>query len=172
MEKYVWLFPVIFIVHDMEEIIGYGIWLNKNRQMLQEKYPYILKSYKDYSTEGFALAVFEELLVCIVFCVLAVFTNNQYLRLLWLGGFIACTLHFIIHIGQSIVLRQYIPALITSIAALPISIWIICKCIEYIDCAVWKIILFSIIGIVIVALNLKFAQSLIGRFTRWINQRT
>ena len=25
MEKYVWLFPILFIFYDMEEIIGFGI---------------------------------------------------------------------------------------------------------------------------------------------------
>lgn len=32
------------------------------------------------------------------------------------------------------------------------------------------IIVFGIIGTVIVAVNLKFAQSLIGRFTRWMER--
>ncbi len=50
MEKYVWLFPIIFIVHDMEEIIGFGIWLKKNKALLDEKYPSISKTYKDFST--------------------------------------------------------------------------------------------------------------------------
>ena len=39
MEKYVWLFPLIFIFHDMEEIIGFGIWFKRNEEMLAKKYP-------------------------------------------------------------------------------------------------------------------------------------
>ncbi|HHS9349233.1 HXXEE domain-containing protein [Clostridioides difficile] len=34
MEKYIWLFPLLFIFHDMEEIIGFGIWLKKINQCL------------------------------------------------------------------------------------------------------------------------------------------
>ena len=30
LNDYVWLFPIIF--HDMEEIIGFGIWLKNNKQ--------------------------------------------------------------------------------------------------------------------------------------------
>ncbi|MBR3281713.1 MAG: HXXEE domain-containing protein, partial [Ruminococcus sp.] len=37
MDKYVWLFPVIFIIHDMEEIIGIGIWLRKNKELIEQK---------------------------------------------------------------------------------------------------------------------------------------
>ena len=170
MNKYVWLFPLIFIFHDMEEIIGAGIWLKKNKMLLDEKYPSISKIYQDFSTEGFSFAVFEELIICILLCVVAVLSNSEYVWYLWLGGFIACTLHFLIHIGQSIIMRQYIPATITSIMCLPIGIWIIIKCISELSDGVFKILLFSFLGIVIVALNLKFAQSLIGKFTRWMNK--
>lgn len=168
MNEFVWLFPILFIFHDMEEIIGFGIWLKKNRLLLDEKYPKISKTYMDYSTEGMALAVLEEFLVCTLVCVLGIATQSRYIWMLWLGGFIAFTLHLVIHIGQSTVIKQYIPALITSILALPVSIWIIVKCLRIVQCEVWIIITFSILGMVIVGLNLKFAQSLIGKFTRWM----
>ncbi|HIF5047364.1 TPA: HXXEE domain-containing protein, partial [Clostridioides difficile] len=169
MEKYIWLFPLLFIFHDMEEIIGFGIWLKKNKSMLDKKYPFISKIYENYSTEGMAFAVFEEFILCIIFCILTVITENQYVYLLWLGSFIAYTLHLVIHIGQSIIIRKYIPSLITSIICLPISIWCISKSIYIVDCEMSTTILYSIIGIIIVALNLKFAQSLIGKFTKWMS---
>ncbi|MDB3189525.1 HXXEE domain-containing protein [Clostridioides difficile] len=169
MEKYIWLFPLLFIFHDMEEIIGFGIWLKKNKSMLDKKYPFISKVYENYSTEGMAFAVFEEFILCIIFCILTVITENQYIYLLWLGSFIAYTLHLVIHIGQSIIIRKYIPSLITSIICLPISIWCISKSIYIVDCEMSTTILYSIIGIIIVALNLKFAQSLIGKFTKWMS---
>lgn len=154
------------IFHDMEEIIGFGIWLQRNKKMLAEKYPYVLKTYRNFSTEGLALAVFEELIVCIVFSALVLYTNAEFFRLLWLGGFIACTLHFVVHIGQSIIIRKYIPALITSVICLPVSIWIISECISMLECKMEKIIVFSFIGIIVVLVNVKFAQSLIGIFTK------
>lgn len=169
METYIWLFPLLFIFHDMEEIIGFGIWLKKNKSMIDKKYPFISKNYENYSTEGMAFAVFEELILCLIFCILAVITDNQYVYLLWLGSFIAYTLHLIIHIGQSIIIRKYIPSLITSIICLPISIWCISKSIYILDCEISTTILYSMIGIIIVALNLKFAQSLIGKFTKWMS---
>ncbi|EMJ4212485.1 HXXEE domain-containing protein [Clostridioides difficile] len=160
---------ITFIFHDMEEIIGFGIWLKKNKSMLDKKYPFISKVYENYSTEGMAFAVFEEFILCIIFCILTVITENQYVYLLWLGSFIAYTLHLVIHIGQSIIIRKYIPSLITSIICLPISIWCISKSIYIVDCEMSTTILYSIIGIIIVALNLKFAQSLIGKFTKWMS---
>ena len=150
----------------MEEIIGFGIWLKINKPILCEKYPNILNTYRDFSTEGFSLAVFEELVLCIAFSAFALLLDIQPLWYLWLGGFIACTLHFIIHIGQAIVMRQYIPATATSIICLPISLWILYKCFLTIINEWWYVAIFIVVGILVVAINLKFAQKMIGWFTK------
>lgn len=164
--KYVWVFPIVFIFHDMEEIIGFGLWLKNSQQMLKEKYPGILNTYKDFSTEGFSVAVFEELVLCITFSALALFLDIRALWYVWLGGFTACTLHFVIHIGQSIALKQYIPATVTSIICFPLSVWIVYQCFLLVLDAWWYVAIFVVAGIILVAANLKFAQKLIGWFTR------
>ncbi len=83
MLSYIWLFPLLFIFHDMEEIIGFIPWLNHNQKFLKEKYPKIIRQYEQTSSEGFALAVFEELLLCISLCLISIFTNWYGL---WLGA--------------------------------------------------------------------------------------
>ena len=79
MDRYIWLFPIIFIFHDMEEVIGFGGWLKRNEKMLAVKYPFVLKTYKNFSTEGLALAVYEELIVCIALSALALYTGAELL---------------------------------------------------------------------------------------------
>ena len=71
MKEYVWLFPIIFMFHDMEEIIGFKFFLRQNEAELKQRFPLILRRYKNFSTEGFALAVYEELILCIAISVLA-----------------------------------------------------------------------------------------------------
>jgi len=71
MKELAWLFPLLFIVHDMEEIIGFGIFLQRNEKILWKKYPFAIAPYRNFSTEGFALAVMEELLVCLFFSYIA-----------------------------------------------------------------------------------------------------
>lgn len=145
MEKYVWLFPILFIFHDMEEIIGFGIFLKRNKKMLDRKYPFVSKTYEPFSTEGLALAVFEQLVVCLLFCILALITDNRYIWLIWLGGFIAYALHLVIHIVQSAVIRKYIPALATSMMCLPISVWYIIKSVKTLSCGAAEVIIFAVI---------------------------
>lgn len=168
MEAYIWLFPILFIVHDMEEIIGFGLWLRKNKDMLAEKYPRIYKTYCHYSTEGMAVAVLEILLLSIVITVISVVTESYGL---WLGSFIAYALHLVMHMIQSIVVHKYIPAVGTSILCLPITIWIIYQSMAICDFAIGSILLYSVIGIVIAMCNLKFAHMLMNCFTKWMKNQ-
>lgn len=114
MAFYLWMFPLLFIFHDMEEIIGLVPWIRLNETSLSQKAPTILKIHKEMTTEGFALAVFEEFFLVLSITLLAYFTQSRVLELVWLGGFVVFALHLLLHIGQSILLRKYIPALITS----------------------------------------------------------
>ena len=193
MKEYVWLFPLIFILHDMEEIVGLGWWLDRNRETLSERYPFVLKTYRNFSTAGFAFAVYEELVICLVICVGAVFTDSVLLWGIWFGGLVGCALHFVIHIGQSVVVRQYIPAVATSVLCLPANVWLIYTSYhEILDkisismkhmpgivskwnvmgtlVSVGKVILggLTLVGVIIVAVNVKLAQKMIGWFTAFI----
>lgn len=168
MSEFVWTFPILFIFHDMEEIIGFGLWLTKNRKFLDNKYPKISNTYKPYSTEGMAAAVMEELVLCLVICLISRFTGFYGL---WIGAFMAYTVHLVIHIGQSIVIRKYIPALITSLICLPISIWVIACSITLLSYSVSNVIVYSLIGIVAIAGNLEIAHWIIHIFTKKINEK-
>lgn len=168
MSEFVWTFPILFIFHDMEEIIGFGLWLTKNREFLDNKYPKISNTYKPYSTEGMAVAVMEELVLCLVICLISRFTGFYGL---WIGAIMAYTVHLVIHIGQSIMIRKYIPALITSLICLPISIWVIACSITLLSYSVSNVIVYSLIGIVAIAGNLEIAHWIIHIFTKKTNEK-
>lgn len=169
MEQYIWLlFPIVFIFHDMEEIIGMELWIKKNKKLLEQKYPAILKTYANFSTEGFAFAVYEELIVCMFFSFLALFTSFIFCKLLWFGIFVGCTLHFLVHIVQAIIIGKYIPALVTSLMCSPISVFIIYKSISLINCNLALMLIFSIVGTFIIGVNLKFAHYLMKWFGKKI----
>lgn len=164
MELYVLIFPILFIFHDMEEIIGFIPWYQKNKYILDSKYPKISNIYKDSSTEGFAFAVFEELIFCIIVCIISIFTKWYGL---WLGGIIGCTLHFIIHIIQALVIKKYIPALITSIISLPVACIVIYQSLMILNYSGFFILIYTLTGVACIILNLKFAHILMKKFTIW-----
>ena len=165
MDAYIWLFPLLFIVHDMEEIIGFGLWFQKNGNMVSEKYPRIYKTYCHYSTEGMAVAVLEILLLSIGITTISRVTGFYGL---WMGMIITYALHLVVHMIQSIVVHKYIPAVGTSILCLPMTIWVICQSMAICDFSIGSIFLYSVIGIVLALCNLKLAHALMNCFTKWM----
>ena len=127
MKEYIWLFVVIFIFHDMEEIVGMKLFFEKNKELLQKKASFLAKRYGSYTTAGFSLGVYEELVFFMLISGLAFWTDVHFFKFMWLGAFIGVAAHFVVHIVSCIVLRKYIPSLITSIICLPVSVCIILK---------------------------------------------
>ena len=159
MSTFALAFPLLFIFHDLEEIIGMRIWLDRNEDMLQRRFPKIHRLFHGTTNEGFALAVAEEFVVFTIIALLALWIDNQLVWNIWLGAFIGLTFHYVVHIGQAIVLMKYIPALATSIICLPISIYILKQCFMMLTVDIWQMI----VGIVIVAVNLLCAH----KMTKW-----
>ena len=161
MREYILLLPIIFIFHDMEEIIGFG-WFFRNNPWIFERFPGITASYKDFTTAGMALAVYEEFIPFFGISLMAYFFENEVLYVLWFGLMLSITIHFAVHIGQSIYVRKYIPSLITSVICLPISMIILINCSEYIAFDLTTIILI-VATILLMMANLKFAHWLMHK---------
>ena len=152
-------FPLLFIFHDLEEIIGMRRFINRNADMLQSRFPFLSNRFKNFTTEGFALAVMEEFVVFTAISLVAIYFDTSLFWNIWFGGFLGLTAHYVVHIIQALVIRRYIPALITSIICLPISVLILHHSYGLIEINVWHIV----IGIAIVALNMIPALKIAGR---------
>ena len=164
MREYVLLLPILFIFHDMEEIIGFGRFFQKNPDIF-ERFPRVTAPYRNYSTAGMALAVYEEFIPFFGVSLLAYYYPGEVLNALWYGLMVSLTAHFLIHIGQSVYIRKYIPSLITSIICLPVSLVIIVKCMDFIEFD-FPAMLCIIVGIIGMIVNLKFAHMLMHWYVK------
>jgi hypothetical protein len=116
LQSLIWLFPVAFLLHDLEELIFWEKWMKKNKNALEEKLPLFLKKTARRIFEKPARQVLVTMLlifgmVVLSSCLALVF--HYY----WLFIF-ACSVFFVhgfMHIGQAIILRRYVPAVITSV---------------------------------------------------------
>lgn len=162
MREYVLLLPIIFIFHDMEEIIGFG-WFFRNNPEIFERFPRITKAYKGFTTAGMALAVYEEFIPFFGISLLAYYFENDVLNALWFGLMLSLTAHFIVHLIQSIYIRKYVPSLITSIICLPISVGILINSSKYMNFNLMSVVIIFA-SIILMMLNLKFAHWLMHRF--------
>lgn len=118
----IWLFPIMFILHDFEEIIMVEKWLNKNSTILYERLPKriadrVMKQFS-MSTAQFAVAV----IVIFMFVSSSTFLANQYVHQGPFGDiyfFIIVTLtyflHAFTHLAQSVFLRAITPGALTSL---------------------------------------------------------
>ncbi len=162
MREYVLLLPILFIFHDMEEIIGFG-WFFRNNPEIFERFPKITKAYKDYTTAGMALAVYEEFIPFFGISLMAYYLENDVLYTVWFGLMISLTAHFIVHILQSIYVKKYIPSLLTSIICLPAGISILISCAKYLAFDLRTVMVITA-TIILMMVNLRFAHWLMHRF--------
>ena len=165
MREYLLLLPIIFIFHDMEEIVGIE-WFYSNNAWLFERYPKILKTYKGMSHMGFSAAVYEEFIPFFGVSLFAYYFPGQVVFALWYGIFLALAGHFLIHIGQALAIRKYIPCVITSLICLPVSIVILVKSAPYIEWNTFAVAL-VVSGILLMLANFKAAHMVM----HYVNKR-
>lgn len=120
----IWLFPILFMIHDFEEILMINVWQKKNEQYIQSrKGKYIPYNFKG-STASIAFAVALE------FIVISTLTIISYLLgsfLAWFGLFVAFTLHLLFHVVINISFKKYVPGVVTSIIFIPLCFYMAYK---------------------------------------------
>ena len=123
MNTIVWLFPIIFMIHDFEEIIFISAWRKKYKDYIKtctmKKIPFA--DFK--STASFSIGVEIIFLILSLSALFSVISNSYYI---WYGLFFATTAHFITaHFILTLKFKHYVPGIITAILFLPLSIYIL-----------------------------------------------
>lgn len=167
--QYIWLFPILFIFHDFEEIIFMRAWINKNRSFLGERFPKLaqrmLAHFDHITTSAFALGVAEEFVLISLITIISAVTNSYGL---WIGSFIAFTIHLVIHCLQALIVRKYVPVLITSLICLPICLYIINQFL--LAMPIMTILGYSILCFIVMVINIIILFKLMAIFGKWIAQ--
>ena len=164
------MFPIIFMLHEFEEIIGFKLWVTKDGAWIAKKYPKVAKQislYEQLSVPAFALAVLEEFILISIVTVLAL--TLQWYNV-WVAVFSGFSLHILIHIGQWMMVRKYIPIIITSLLSIPYIIWGINSVIH--SFSIIEIVTCLITGIFVAALNLFFAHKLASQFDKYMKNNS
>lgn len=128
----------------------------------------MLKAYRNITTAGFAAAVYEEFIPIFGISLLAYYLPCDVLFALWYGVFISITAHFLIHIGQTVYIRKYIPSFITSLICLPVSIIVLIKSSQFIGFNA-LIVLLMIAGITLMMINLKIDHVVMHKVNKRID---
>ena len=114
-------FPFTFILHDAEEVAVQHRWMLNHRKSLIERFPKMTKMVDHLScltTKAFAIAATEELTVLLVATAYAL-AGGAYSMQIWSALFMAFSIHLLLHVCQAIVVRGYVPGLVSTILLLP-----------------------------------------------------
>lgn len=152
--------PIAFIIHDLEEILFLNKWMMRHRCGLIERFSKMapaLERLAGLGTKGFAIAAAEELLI-ILLVTAYVLAQCPYAKEIWIAVFMAFSIHLLVHTVQAIVIRGYVPGLVTTILLLPYAVYGIHSILLVMN---WlHLLLLSLAGVVFLIVNLRFAHYL------------
>ncbi|GIZ16051.1 HXXEE domain-containing protein [Capnocytophaga catalasegens] len=153
------LLPIVFMIHDFEEIIMFQPWLSKNKTELKERFPMFFTFLKKnnlftLSTSEFAIGVLHMFLLISAVSYWAIYTQNYQW---WFGAFMAYFIHLFMHIGQWIIYRKYVPVIITSLLSLPYCFYALYVFVQAEILSLSQMFLWAIIGCSIAILNFPLA---------------
>ncbi len=163
------LLPVIFMFHDFEEIIMFKPWLTKNKSEIEKRFPKLndllnKKQIYSLSTSAFAVAVLHEFILISIVAYLSLWYSAYYL---WFAAFSAYFIHLLVHIGQWIIWRKYVPVIISSIITLPYCIYTLTLFIKSGQMNLETMLLWALIGVIITLLSFPSAFYFALKFNKW-----
>ena len=152
----IWLSLVMFVIHDLEEIIWVEPVLRKQKSHILKRIPKgFVSLYEDMlnmTSSQFAVAVLLEFIILTVIT----FSAAEYGKYFWFLAFISIFfIHVFTHVGQSLLLKIYTPGVVTAVVlVLPFTSYTLYRMIDE-SLVSWNEILISIpFGVLIVPIVL------------------
>ena len=173
LELIMMLLPVVFIVHEYEEIVMFKSWLGNNRNELKRRFPRFervlaRRGHFDYSTSTFAIGTAHEFVLISIISLSAVWLRAfQW----WFAAFAGYSVHLIVHLVQWAIYRKYIPVIITTILTLPYCVYAFVEFAKASILSPLQMLLWLVVGIILTMLSLLSAFFLMSKFQQWQNKR-
>ncbi|MBV4417834.1 HXXEE domain-containing protein [Clostridium tyrobutyricum] len=148
----IWLLPILFMIHDFEEIIMAEAWSKRFKKELKEdtfmmkKKPFGLNDTGYWSTAAFSIGVEIIFVILSVASILSCTFNSYFI---WYGFLFAFTFHLIFaHFYLCIQFKHYVPGVVTSALFLPVCIYIMYISKSLLKYDLSKVLLSCIAGII------------------------
>ena len=163
------LLPIVFMIHEYEEIIMFKSWLGNNRNELKRRFPRFervlaRRGHFDYSTATFAIGTAHEFVLISVISLGAVWLRAfQW----WFAAFAGYSIHLIVHLVQWAIYRKYIPVIITTFLTLPYCVYAFVELEKTSILSPLQMFLWSVVGIILTVLSLLSAFFVMSKFQQW-----
>ena len=160
----VWMLPILFILHDFEEMIVMPLWKIRHHQKLAT----FKKQFFGSVTQGsaFAVGVLEEFIILLFISGFCQLTHNS---LLYLSFVVAYTSHFIIHYIMCLQFRGYVPGVVTVTLELPMVLMIIFHYWPS-DVSLLSVVVYLLLAMVIAFSNLKIMHLIMPKIQTYLEK--
>lgn len=167
------LLPIVFMIHEYEEVIMFRCWLGSNRNELKRRFPKFEqflahRGHFNYSTATFAIETAHEFILISLISFCAVWIDAYQW---WFAAFAGYSIHLIVHLAQWAIYQKYIPVIITTILTLPYCVYAFVEFVKVSILSPSQMFLWSVVGIILTMLSLLSAFFLMSKFQQCQNKR-
>lgn len=152
--------PILAIsfFHTLEVAFTAKRWVGRHWVSLMNEHPNLLNilfRLSGMNMQAFLIAAGTGFLV-VLLSTAALFVGGLWTERIWAIVFMAYSVFSLINIVRAVILKGYVPGLVTSIISIPLiaytaySLSLVWPC--------WEMLLFGILGLVLALANLYFAQ--------------
>jgi len=126
-----------------------------------------MSNYVNLKTPSIAFGIAEIFVLLSVVTIISVLLNWYYL---WFGMFLFFAIHLVVHCIPSIVIRGYVPGVVTSLLCLPFCSSIVWLFWEQYSAPLDQTILFIAVGFAVWLLYFAGVQVSMRVFNKWLNK--
>lgn len=155
MEKLCWVSPVLFILHDMEEIVLGLAWKKTEPSRKHYLQLGVVPFGTADTTASLSACVFEELLIL---CLVSLFSACTNWYGLWFGMATANFIHLIaLHlILIPLIYHAYVPGFVTALLTVLPCGWMLWQAQRILNLPISALLTWCVLGAIISIVNLKF----------------
>jgi hypothetical protein len=173
MDALVWMFPVLFMIHEFEEIFMIEAWWTRNKEKIKATWPKVMPFGLNYAgpylSASIAIAIFTEFILIIVVCLVCAIFKNYYA---WYGFLVGVVLHmFLLHLRDVIKFKGYTPGIITCALLVIPAIWMLYQANTMLHYGVLEIVL-SWFGMQFVGwlVLFRYLHKATVSFSKWLSK--
>jgi hypothetical protein len=124
---YLWLMPVLFMIHEFEEIFMIEAWSERHKEKINQiwptKKPFGLDNAGPYLSACIGIGIFSEFIMIFLICLICVIFQNYYA---WVGIFVGFLIHMLSPHGTDVIkFKGYTPGIITGAIVFIPCLWVL-----------------------------------------------
>lgn len=159
-----WLLPILFILHDFEEIILVPLWKIKHKkELINMKKPYFGEVT---NASALSIGILEEMIILVIASIISYLTNNN---ILYLSFLCVYTIHFLLHYKMCLQFKGYVPGVFSATLQLPFMIFLIYYYFDLTHVHFITFMLYFIPVFFIIFVNLKVIHHIMPKIENKIN---